>query len=75
MHGNDLIRELQKLEATLSQVDRHLSRQSESNAALHLAERVMYSPLATEVAARLQEVRRTLTVLQETDEAPQIGRR
>lgn len=49
----DLRRELEKARETLSAVERHLARTAEANAALHVAERVMYSPLHAKVTAAL----------------------
>lgn len=64
----DLRRELEKTRETLTAVERHLARTAEANAALHVAERVMYSPLHAKVAATLAGIDHALA---RTDQAPQ----
>lgn len=49
----DLRRELEKAHAALTAARTHLARHAEANAALHCAERVMYSPLHAKVDAAL----------------------
>lgn len=50
MTSDDLNRELKKIGDALAWADQHLSRDNESNAALHCADRVLYSPLTVAVA-------------------------
>ncbi|MFC4334065.1 hypothetical protein [Salininema proteolyticum] len=45
----DVLRELAKVEAALAAAEEHLTKQNEANAALHLSERVLYSPLTVAV--------------------------
>lgn len=47
----DLRRELAKAHDALAAAEIHLARHAEANAALHLADRVMYSPLHAKVQA------------------------
>lgn len=48
--GNaDALRELAKIEAALAAAETHLTKQNEANAALHMSERVLYSPLTVAV--------------------------
>lgn len=51
LNNEDLIRELQKVSETLSNVAEYLETQSEANAMLHMSDKVMYPPLTS--AARL----------------------
>lgn len=52
----DLRRELAKAREALKGAEQHLARHAESNAALHCAERVMYSPLHAKVTAALHGI-------------------
>lgn len=63
----DLRRELEKARETLVAVEKHLARTAEANAALHVAERVMYSPLHAKVAAALTGIDHAL---ERTQQAP-----
>lgn len=49
----DLRRELEKAREALTGAEQHLARHAEMNAALHCAERVMYSPLHAKVIAAI----------------------
>lgn len=49
MHQEDLVRELAKTDNVLAQVEAYLLYQNKANAALHLSEKVLLSPLATAV--------------------------
>lgn len=49
----DLLRELAKAREALSSAERHLAHHAESNAALHCANNVMYSPLHAKVTAAI----------------------
>lgn len=49
MHPNDVARELEKVGDALSAAAKYLSLQNESNAALHMNDKVLYSPLTTAV--------------------------
>ncbi|MEV6547956.1 hypothetical protein AB0M57_04510 [Streptomyces sp. NPDC051597] len=57
----DLRRELEKASEALSAAERHLAKHAEMNAALHCAERVMYSPLHAKVAAAIGQIEHALT--------------
>lgn len=52
----DLRRELEKARDALAAAEQHLARHAEMNAALHCAERVMYSPLHAKVHAAMTGV-------------------
>lgn len=52
----DLRRELEKARDALAAAEVHLARHAEMNAALHCAERVMYSPLHSKVATAMHSV-------------------
>ncbi|MFE2710564.1 hypothetical protein ACFXKI_00885 [Streptomyces mirabilis] len=52
----DLRRELEKARDALAAAEEHLARHAEMNAALHCAERVMYSPLHAKVATAMHGV-------------------
>ena len=49
MERSDLLRELTKIQDTLTWTEKYLTRENEANAALHMNERVFYSPLTTQV--------------------------
>lgn len=49
----DLRRELAKARDALAACETHLARHAEANAALHCADRVMYSPLHARVTAAI----------------------
>ena len=49
----DLRRELEKAHDTLEVVQRHLAAVAEGNAALHCADRVIYSPLYAKVESTI----------------------
>lgn len=51
MNTTDIMRELEKITTTLKWAEEHLTKDSESKAALHLSERVLYTPLCTSVVA------------------------
>lgn len=53
---DDLSRQLDKVESTLNLVKKNLGRQSESWAALHCNDDVMYSPLYSRVGASLEDI-------------------
>jgi hypothetical protein len=61
MHHDDALREVDKVLAALQRAGDHLSKQNEANAALHLADKVLYSPLtvavlnAADSAAKLRD--------------------
>ncbi|MGW5426843.1 hypothetical protein ACWET9_06400 [Streptomyces sp. NPDC004059] len=52
----DLRRELEKAREALTAAETHLARHAEMNAALHCAERVMYSPLHAKVTAAVGQI-------------------
>jgi hypothetical protein len=49
MHRDDAIRELAKIELALGAAELHLVRHNETNAALHMSETVLHSPLTIAV--------------------------
>lgn len=61
MNAADALREMDKVLNALTHAAEHHAKDSESKAALHMSDRVLYSPLATalitaqESAARLRE--------------------
>ncbi len=65
MQHEDLIRELTKILDTLAWAEKHLAFQNEANAALHLNERVFYSPLTTQVHNAYESVERLLLELKQ----------
>lgn len=67
MERSDLLRELTKAQEALSWTERYLTRENEANAALHLNERVFYSPLTTQVHEAVESLTRVLTDLQECE--------
>lgn len=56
----DLRRELDKARDALAAAETHLARHAEMNAALHVAERVMYSPLHAKVTAAISGIEHAL---------------
>lgn len=56
----DLRRELEKAGEVLAGVEVHLARHAEMNAALHCAERVLYSPLHARVTAAIGQIEHAL---------------
>jgi hypothetical protein len=56
----DLRRELEKARDALAAAEVHLARHAEMNAALHCAERVMYSPLHAKVTAAIAGIEHAL---------------
>lgn len=56
MNKENVLRELAKIEQSLVWASRHFEKLSESNAALHQSDKVMYSPLATSVFAALKSI-------------------
>lgn len=61
----DLRRELEKAREALEGAATHLARHAEMNAALHCAERVMYSPLHAKVTAAVAGIEHALTRTQD----------
>lgn len=56
----DLRRELDKAREALTGCQTHLARHAEANAALHCADRVMYSPLHAKVDAAIAGIEHAL---------------
>lgn len=52
----DALRELDKIEDALSWAVKHHLASSESNAALHCSERVMYTPLANKLSSAVSSI-------------------
>lgn len=71
----DLRRELEKAEDTLSGCLLHLSRHAQANAALHCAERVMYSPLHAKVEAAIAGIMHALKRTEPDSNAPTLDNR
>lgn len=51
MNTTDILRELDKITAALAWAEKHLTKDSESKAAVHMDDRVLYTPLCTSVIA------------------------
>lgn len=56
----DLRRELEKAREALKSAEQHLARHAEMYAALHCAERIMYSPLHAKVTAAIAGIEHAL---------------
>lgn len=69
---DDIARQLDKVEDTLQLCLKNLGRQSESWAALHCNDNVMYSPLYSRVGAALEDLAALRFVLTNTT-APATG--
>ena len=54
----DALRELSKIEAALAAAEEHLTKQNEANAALHMSDRVLYSPLTVAVVNARESAKR-----------------
>lgn len=67
MTTDDLARELGKAIEALTWAEKYLTRENESNAALHCNDRVFYSPLTTQVHEARESLER---VLVQVEEAP-----
>lgn len=63
MHNDDLLRELDKIGTALHHAGEYLAKMNESNAMLHLSERVLYSPLTVEVLHAKESVELILAQL------------
>ena len=63
MEHRDLLRELLKIQEALTWTEKYLTRENEANAALHLNERVFYSPLTTQVHDAAISLDRVITDL------------
>lgn len=61
--NTDVLRELAKVEAALAAAEEHLTKQNEANAALHMSERVLYSPLTVAVVNARESAKRIRTHL------------
>jgi len=64
----DLLRELSKVRDALAATEIHLARHAEANAALHCAERVMYSPLHAKVTNAIAGIDHALARTQQPAE-------
>lgn len=69
MNRADLIRELAKIDNTLDWTEKHLTLTNESYAALHVNEKVFYSPLTTQVHEASLSLKRVLEALREEEAA------
>ncbi|MCZ7414294.1 hypothetical protein [Streptomyces sp. WMMC897] len=63
----DLRRELEKARESLDAARTHLARHAEANAALHCAERVLYSPLHAKIDAAVVGIEHALARTQATN--------
>lgn len=61
METEDLTRELEKIEAVLFKVEEYLTKTSEANAALHMSEKVLYTPLSSAVSVSLDSIHKLIT--------------
>ena len=71
----DLRRELEKAREALAGTETHLARHAEMNAALHCADRVMYSPLHAKVTAALAGIDHALQRTQPNPGVPTLDSR
>ncbi len=55
---SDVLRELTKVETALEAAEKHLTTQNEANAALHMSDRVLYSPLTVAVVNARESAKR-----------------
>ena len=62
--ANDALRELSKIETTLEAAELHLTKRDESNAAGHMSERVLYSPLTVAVVSARESAKKIRTHLE-----------
>lgn len=67
--ANDALRELSKIETTLEAAELHLTKRDESNAAGHMSQRVLYSPLTVAVVSARESAKKIRTHLELTTEA------
>lgn len=67
MERSDLVRELSKIMDTITWAEKYLTRENEANAALHMNERVFYSPLTTQIHESGLSLTRVLADLAEAD--------
>lgn len=58
MHQSDRARELTKVETALDKAIEHHTKANEANAALHLADRVLYSPLTVHLIEARESLRK-----------------
>jgi hypothetical protein len=63
----DALREMEKVVETLERTAECLTKKNESDAALHLSDRVLYSPLTTEVIAAHQAAMKVRDALLQED--------
>lgn len=65
MEHSDLLRELTKAKEAMVWTEKYLTRRNEADAALHLNERVFYSPLTTQVHEASESLGRVIVDLSE----------
>lgn len=65
MERSDLLRELAKAQEALTWTEKYLTRENEANAALHLNERIFYSPLTSQVHDAAESLGRVIVDLSE----------
>jgi len=65
MNKDNIKRELEKALLTLGWASLYFEKTSEANAALHKSEKVMYSPLASEMDSAIQAIQNALAELEE----------
>ncbi|MET7944251.1 hypothetical protein [Streptomyces sp. NPDC005302] len=70
----DLRRELEKAQIALIAALKHLSAHAEMNAALHCADRVMYSPLHAKVESAVSGIDHALNRTTQTEPTTQFAR-
>jgi hypothetical protein len=63
MTKEDVARELNKIEEALRWAEEHFIKQSEANAALHMNNRVLYSPIAVAVTNARESLRKVFDEL------------
>lgn len=67
MNDADHLRHLAKAEQALNWTEKHLTLTNEANAALHLSDKVFYSPLTSAVHDALEGVRLALKGLEDAN--------
>lgn len=73
MTNADIRRELTKVQHALTYTERHLTLTNEANAALHMNDKVFYSPLTGAVHEASESIARILAALSEQQEVTEMN--
>jgi len=68
MNRDDVRRELEKIRDVLDWAAKHHTRENEANAALHLNEKVFYSPLTTQLVEAQWSIERMIRNLTDVED-------